>query len=311
MVALTVVLPVHNGQSFLDDAIVSIRRQTFRDFELLVIDDRSRGQLRGDHGAPRRRGRRVQLHANPGSGLVAALNLGIERADATLIARMDADDIALPERFERQMARMAAEPDLLVLGTATIRIDAKRNHLDVVVPPADPARDFQPARARQPDRPSDGRDAARRRRIRRLLSPRLSARRGLRPLAAACRARQAGQSAGAAARVPDRRQFRPELFSRQVLSEMAARAAARLRRNGGIDPTGAWDEIDAAGLAVLGIDASQVARRGRPRALQMARLFRKQKNRPGLRDALLLADAQPRKGIAAAHYMVRRARVFV
>ena len=80
---------------------------------------------------------------------------------------------------------------------------------------------------------------------------------------------------------------------------MAARAAARLRRSGGIDPTGAWDEIDAAGLAVLGIGTAQVADEIARRALQMARLFRKQKNRPGLRDALLLADAQPRKGIAA------------
>ena len=84
------------------------------------------------------------------SGLVAALDLGIERANARLIARMDADDIALPERFERQMARMAAEPDLLVLGTATIRIDAERNHLEIVVPPGRSGRDFQPARARQP-----------------------------------------------------------------------------------------------------------------------------------------------------------------
>ena len=130
MVALTVVLPVHNGQSFLDDAIVSIRRQTFRDFELLVIDDRSEDDPRRSRRGTPPRTTGSMLHANPGSGLVAALNLGIERANAPLIARMDADDIALPARFERQMARMAAEPDLLVLGTATIRIDAQRNHLD-------------------------------------------------------------------------------------------------------------------------------------------------------------------------------------
>ena len=92
---------------------------------------------------------------------------------------------------------------------------------------------------------------------------------------------------------------------------MAARAAAGLRRNGGVDPTGAWDEIDAAGLALLGINASKVADEIARRALQMARLFRKLKDRQGLRDALLLADAQPRRGMAAAHYMVRRAKVFV
>ena len=185
MVALTVVLPVHNGQSFLDDAIVSIRRQTFGDFELLVIDDRSEdgsAAIAARHAAE---DARVQLHANPGSGLVAALNFGIERANATLIARMDADDIALPARFERQMARMAAEPDLLVLGTATIRIDAERNHLTVVVPPADPAEIFSLLERVNPiAHPTvvmrrDAVGSCRR------ISPRLSARRGLRPLAAA------------------------------------------------------------------------------------------------------------------------------
>ena len=311
MVALTVVLPVHNGQSFLDDAIISIRGQTFRDFELLVIDDRSEDHsaaIAARHAAD---DARVMLHANRGSGLVAALNFGIERANATLIARMDADDIALPARFERQMARLAAEPDLLVLGTATIRIDAQRNHLAVVVPPAEPAEIFT---LLERVNPMAHPTVVMRRAALEAVGGYRSAYLRAEDYDLWLRLAERGKLANLQEPLLEYRiagHFRPELFSRQVLSEMAARAAAGLRRNGGIDPTGAWDEIDAAGLAALGIGTSQVADEVARRALQMARLFRKQKNRPGLRDALLLADAQPRKGIAAARYMVRRARVFV
>lgn len=311
MVALTVVLPVHNGQSSLDEAIASIRRQTFGDFELLIIDDRSDDGSAATAARHAAEDARVRLLASPGSGLVAALNFGIERASANLIARMDADDIALPMRFERQITRMTAEPDLLVLGTATIRIDAERNHLGIVVPPAEPAEIFSLLDRVNP-----------------IAHPTVVMRRdALEAVGLYRRAYLRAEDYDLWLRLAERGKlanlqeplleyriaghFRPELFSRQVLSEMAARAAAGLRRNGRIDPTGAWEEIDAAGLALLGADASQVAQEVARRALQMARLFRKLKDRQGLRDALLLADAQPRKGIAAAHYMVRRARVFV
>jgi hypothetical protein len=311
VVALTVVLPVHNGEAFLDDAISSIRRQTFRDFELLVIDDRSEDQSAAIAARHAAADARVVLHANRGSGLVAALNLGIERASATLIARMDADDIALPARFERQMARLAAEPDLLVLGTATIRVDAHGNHLAVIVPPAGPAEIFT---LLERVNPMAHPTVVMRRAALEAVGGYRSAYLRAEDYDLWLRLAERGKLANLQEPLLEYRtagHFQPELFSRQVLSEMAARAAAGLRRSGGIDPTGAWNEIDAGGLAVLGIDASQVADEVARRALQMARLFRKQKNRPGLRDALLLADTQPRKGIAAARYMVRRARVFV
>ena len=88
---------------------------------------------------------------------------------------------------------------------------------------------------------------------------------------------------------------------------MAARAAAKLRRSGGTDPTGAWDDIDAHGLAALGIGKEAVAAEIARRALQMARQFRKLGDREGYRAALQLADAQPRPGIAGvAGYALRR-----
>ena len=80
----------------------------------------------------------------------------------------------------------------------------------------------------------------------------------------------------------------------------------------GSDPTGAWDEIDAAGLAALGIDRFSCRGEIARRALQMARLFRKiEEPRRAFATPLLLADAPTQEGDRrAAHYMVRRARVY-
>jgi hypothetical protein len=312
MVALTVVLPVHNGEAYLDEAIASIRRQTFADFELLVIDDRSDDRSAAIAAGHAAEDARVRLLANSGEGLVAALNFGVERATAKLIARMDADDVALPARFERQMARMTAEPDVLVLGTATVRIDAAGNKLDVVVPPVEPAEVLRlldrvnpiahpTVVMRRADFEAVG--GYRRAYLRAEdydLWLRLAERGRLANLAEPLlRYRVAGP-------------FRPKLFSQQVLSEMAARATAGLRRRGSADPTGDWDAIEATDLAALGIDGPWVAAETARRSLQMARLFRKLNDRESFRAAVRLADEQPRAGLRhTARYLVRRAQLYL
>ena len=307
MVALTVLLPVRDGEATLDAAISSIRRQSFRDFELLVLDDGSRDaspDIATRHAAE---DPRVRLLANPASGIVAALNFGIESAQAPLVARMDADDIALPERFERQLARLAAEPELLVLGTATIRIDAQGRRLSVATPPVDPA---ELARVLE--------------RVNAIAHPTVVMRKAaLQAVGSYRRAYLRAEDYDLWLRLAERGKlsnlaeplleyriggpFRPQAFARQVLSEMAARAAAKLRRSGGTDPTGAWDDIDADGLAALGIGKEAVAAEIARRALQMTRQFRKLGDGEGYRAALQLADAQPRPGIAGvAGYALRR-----
>ena len=307
MVALSVLLPVRDGEATLDAAISSIRQQSFRDFELLVLDDGSRDaspDIATRHAAE---DPRVRLLANPASGIVAALNFGIESAQAPLVARMDADDIALPERFERQLARLAAEPELLVLGTATIRIDAQGRRLSVATPPVDPA---ELARVLE--------------RVNAIAHPTVVMRKAaLQAVGGYRRAYLRAEDYDLWLRLAERGKlsnlaeplleyriggpFRPQAFARQVLSEMAARAAAKLRRSGGTDPTGAWDDIDADGLAALGIGKEAVAAEIARRALQMARQFRKLGDGEGYRAALQLADAQPRPGIAGvAGYALRR-----
>lgn len=115
--AISAVLPVYNGEAYVREAVESILAQTFTDFELIIIND---GSTDGSGAILRElaeRDSRIVLVERANSGLVSALNDGIERARADLIARMDADDVAMPERFALQHAQMLARPELGVLGS--------------------------------------------------------------------------------------------------------------------------------------------------------------------------------------------------
>ena len=109
-------MPVYNAGKYLHPAIDSILRQTYRDFELLIIDDGSTDDSREISRAfddPRIR--RVENGAN--LGLIRTLNKGLELARGEYIARMDGDDISLPERLDRQIAFMEQHPAIGICGT--------------------------------------------------------------------------------------------------------------------------------------------------------------------------------------------------
>ena len=115
--AISVILPVYNAEAYVREAVESILAQSFTDFELIAINDGSTD----DSGAILRklaaRDTRIVLVERSNDGLVSALNKGLEIARADLIARMDADDMSMPERFALQHARMVQEPELVVLGS--------------------------------------------------------------------------------------------------------------------------------------------------------------------------------------------------
>ena len=97
---ISVVLPVWNGESYLAAAIDSILAQSFRDFELVVIDDGSTdGTTDILHSYT---DSRLRIHRREHGGIVAALNYGVEQSNADWIARQDADDISMPDRLEVQ-----------------------------------------------------------------------------------------------------------------------------------------------------------------------------------------------------------------
>lgn len=113
---VTVLIPVYNGERHLAAAIDSILGQSFGDFELLIIDDGSTdasAALAAGYDDPR-----IRLESNARNlGVVATLNRGLAMARGDFIARMDADDIALPVRLERQLAFLASHPSVVACGT--------------------------------------------------------------------------------------------------------------------------------------------------------------------------------------------------
>src|SRR5262245_4807279 len=114
---VTVLMPVYNGAPFLRAAIDSVLRQSWSDFELLIIDDGSTDGSAaiadGYAAAPPR----VRVARVPHRGLVAALNRGLETIDTELIARADADDVSRPDRLSRQVAYLDAHPHIGACGT--------------------------------------------------------------------------------------------------------------------------------------------------------------------------------------------------
>lgn len=116
MVMISVILPVYNAASTVADAIKSILNQTFTDFEFIIINDGSTDEsekkiLEFDD-------QRIKYYSNEGNkGLIYTLNRGIELSTGKYIARMDADDISLPERFEKQIQVMEENPNIIVCGT--------------------------------------------------------------------------------------------------------------------------------------------------------------------------------------------------
>ena len=121
---VSVVLPVFNGERYLAEAIESVLDQSLQDLELVIVDDGSTDRSRAivEHFAAL--DGRVRLLINEiNQGLATTLNRGWREAHAPYIARLDADDIALPERLSLQVAFLDSNPAVAVVGGASIRID--------------------------------------------------------------------------------------------------------------------------------------------------------------------------------------------
>lgn len=113
---LSVVLPCYNAAAFLQEAIDSVLKQTFADFELIIIDDGSTddsAKIISKQNDPRLR----ILRNEKNQGLIRALNAGMAAAKGKYIARMDADDVSRPERFEKQVSFLEKNPSVGVCGT--------------------------------------------------------------------------------------------------------------------------------------------------------------------------------------------------
>jgi glycosyltransferase involved in cell wall biosynthesis len=131
---ISVVLPVYNGERYLAEAVESILAQTFADFELLIVDDGSQDRSLEILRRYAERDARIRLTSRPNAGLVPTLNEMLARARGEFIARMDADDVALPERFARELAYLRTHSECLAVGTAVEWIDPEGELLKRHVP---------------------------------------------------------------------------------------------------------------------------------------------------------------------------------
>lgn len=125
---LAVLMPFRNARDYILPAVESIRSQTHQQFTLFAIDDRSEddtASLLSTLDDPR-----IRIVQSRRSGVAAALNTGLEACQGySLVARHDADDISLPERFAQQFKFMASHPEIDFVATQAKRIDELGNYL--------------------------------------------------------------------------------------------------------------------------------------------------------------------------------------
>jgi glycosyltransferase involved in cell wall biosynthesis len=121
---VSVVMSVHNGEKHLDECIQSILNQTFREFDFIIINDCSTDcSLQIIQYYAKKDPRIALINNTLNLGLTKSLNIGIKKARGKYIARIDADDIALPERLEIQYDFLEKNHDVFLVGSGAYKID--------------------------------------------------------------------------------------------------------------------------------------------------------------------------------------------
>jgi glycosyltransferase involved in cell wall biosynthesis len=307
---VSVVMPVRNGGRFLGEAVDSILGQTLTALELIVIDDGSddgtASVLAGIGDA------RVRVLRQERLGLVTALNRGLVAARAPYVARMDADDVAMPDRLVRQVAVLEAEPAIAAVGSACRVIGS----------------DGGPRRTMRPPLTSDGIHAALSERNC-MIHPSVTMRRaavldcGSYRMAFAraedfdlwLRLRERHRLVNLPDALLDYREHPGQsewaALEQRILSEMGALAAAARRAAGQPDGVDGSRPVDNALLRRLGMDEHAIASGIVARAMGAAIDALHAGRGAAAREAVSLALRQP--GLRArtrAHLWLLRARAF-
>ena len=121
--SVSICMPVYNTKRYVAEAVESILAQTFGDFEFIIIDDGSTDGSRAILERYAKQDDRIRLISRPNTGIVGARNEALGLARGELIAVMDSDDVALPERFEVQVAYLREHPECVVVGSRALIID--------------------------------------------------------------------------------------------------------------------------------------------------------------------------------------------
>lgn len=122
---VTILMSVFNGDQWLEESIQSILSQTFTNFEFIVINDGSKDRSLDIIKKHARKDNRIILIDKSNSGLADSLNYGISKARSDWIARIDSDDLSMPDRIQRQYAICKNKPNISLLGAGFIEIDSR------------------------------------------------------------------------------------------------------------------------------------------------------------------------------------------
>src|SRR3989344_4499750 len=129
---ISVVMPAYNAQKYINSAIESILNQTFKNFELIIVNDCSTDNTINIVNSFIRKDARVKIINNKKRlNIAASLNKGINKASSNIIARMDADDISLPNRLELQYKLINSSKNISVVGANIIVMDIDENEIAI------------------------------------------------------------------------------------------------------------------------------------------------------------------------------------
>ena len=134
---VSVVMPAYNVEKYVAEAVESILSQTFGDFEFIIVDDGSTDGTGAILSAFARKDDRIRLIRQENKGLCGARNAANAQARGELLAIMDADDVALPDRLRMQLDFLDQHEDVVLVGGSFHMIDEKGRFLTILYPPED------------------------------------------------------------------------------------------------------------------------------------------------------------------------------
>ncbi len=130
---VSVIMSVYNGETYLESAIQSVLDQSFSQFEFIIINDHSTDKTAEILKEFEKKDNRIILFEKPINkgfrGFVENLNIGISKSRGKYIARMDADDICLPERLAEQIKFLDEQPEVFLVGSSMVLINEKNEEI--------------------------------------------------------------------------------------------------------------------------------------------------------------------------------------
>ena len=132
---VSVVIPTYNRSKLLREALGSVLEQTYKDLEVIIVDDCSREQAHLENAKTKELDNRVRyMYRRKNGGVAAARNDGIQMARGRYVAFLDDDNVWLPQKLEKQVQLISSDEDLAVVCSDIVYIDSKGKHLDQVSP---------------------------------------------------------------------------------------------------------------------------------------------------------------------------------